>query len=273
MANNITLNCIVILNNPRNQLSANIVSLIIMIPRNETVDDLQTAIQNKLGSNIPLDIRQICHPGPVDERQNNPHLVTANHWDNECDKPKTDFGKARIIQRAWRNYKNRPESLATRVWEAVENDNTSENKKFLGITPQKIRLPETSYTGYGGRTILVKDVPAYARNLPEMFYRYSPKSWADAKKYQLQVYEKGLNRKRQKQIKTIEPLENLPYNSKAVKTHINMVNQEIQTLDTNSCKCDQTHKCPCEEEINRRVKKELDILCRRLLEYNEETFG
>ncbi|CAH1770124.1 10180_t:CDS:1, partial [Entrophospora sp. SA101] len=89
----------------------------------------------------------------------------------------------------------------------------------------------------------------------------------------LEVYEKGLNRKRQKQIKTIEPLENLPYNSKAVKTHINMVNQEIQTLDTNSCKCDQTHKCPCEEEINRRVKKELDILCRRLLEYNEETFG
>ncbi|CAJ0863870.1 11123_t:CDS:2 [Entrophospora sp. SA101] len=82
---------------------------------------------------------------------------------------------------------NRPESLATRVWEAVENDNTSENKKFLGITPQKIRLPETSYTGYGGRTILVKDVPPYARNLPEMFYRYSPKSWADAKKYQLQV--------------------------------------------------------------------------------------
>ncbi|CAJ0754414.1 16000_t:CDS:2, partial [Entrophospora sp. SA101] len=31
-----------------------------------------------------------------------------------------------------------------------------------------------------------KDVPPYARNLPEMFYRYSPKSWADAKKYQLQ---------------------------------------------------------------------------------------
>ncbi|CAJ0908924.1 19728_t:CDS:2 [Entrophospora sp. SA101] len=90
------------------------------------------------------------------------------------------------IEITWRNYKNRPESLATRVWEAVENDNTSENKKFLSITPQKIRLPETSYTGYGGRTILVKDVPAYARNLPEMFYRYSPKSWADAKKYQLQ---------------------------------------------------------------------------------------
>ena len=81
----------------------------------------------------------------------------------------------------------------------------------------------------------------------------------------LEVYEKGLNRKRQKQIKTIEPLENLPYNSKAsVKTHINMVDQEIQTSDTNSCKYDQTHNCPCftcEDKINHRVKKELDILC------------
>ena len=80
----------------------------------------------------------------------------------------------------------------------------------------------------------------------------------------LEVYEKGLNRKRKKQIQIIEPLENLSYNNKAsVKTHIDMVNQEIQTLDTNSCKCDQTHNCPCftcEDEINRRVKKELDIL-------------
>nr|CAG8652399.1 13644_t:CDS:2 [Entrophospora candida] len=64
MANNITLNCIVILNNPDNQLSANNVSLKIIISRNETVDNLQTAIQNQLESNIPLDIRQICQPGP-----------------------------------------------------------------------------------------------------------------------------------------------------------------------------------------------------------------
>src|SRR5438128_8179885 len=93
----------------------------------------------------------------------------------------------------------------------------------------------------------------------------------------LEVYEKGLNRKRKKQIHIIEPLENLSYNNKAsVKTHIDKVNQEIQTLDTNSCKCDQIHNCPCftcEEEIDRRVKKELDVLCQRLLEYNEKTFG
>jgi len=47
-----------------------------------------------------------------------------------------------------------------------------------------------------------------------------------------------------------------------------MVNQESQTQNINPiCTCNH------EEEINRRVKKELDILCRRLLEYNEETFG
>ncbi|CAJ0852360.1 5004_t:CDS:1 [Entrophospora sp. SA101] len=78
MANNIILNCIVILNNPRNQLSANIVSLIITIPSDGTVDDLQTAIQNQLESNISLDIRQICHPGPVDERRmRSPALISS----------------------------------------------------------------------------------------------------------------------------------------------------------------------------------------------------
>ena len=56
-----------------------------------------------------------------------------------------------------------------------------------------------------------------------------------------------------------------------------MANQESKTQDIDPiCICDQTRKCPCfacEEEINRRVKKELDILCQRLLEYNEKTFG
>ena len=40
---------------------------------------------------------------------------------------------ATVIQRAYRNYKKRPESLAKRVWEAVRNDGTPDNKKFLGI--------------------------------------------------------------------------------------------------------------------------------------------
>ncbi|CAG8814515.1 11489_t:CDS:2, partial [Dentiscutata erythropus] len=68
------------------------------------------------------------------------------------------------------------------------------------------------------------------------------------------VYEKGLNRKRKKQIQIIDPLKNLSYN----------YNNKAST-----------HRCPCfayGDEINRRVKKEVNILFQRLLEYNEKTF-
>ncbi|CAG8659514.1 11239_t:CDS:1, partial [Diversispora eburnea] len=112
-----------------------------------------------------------------------PEDLMQKHWDYECNKPKSRNGYARIIQTTYRNYKQKPESESSRTWEAVRNDNTSKNKKFLGMTPQKIRVPETSYVGYGGRMIQAKDVLAYARNLPEMFHHYSTKSWADAKKY------------------------------------------------------------------------------------------
>ncbi|CAG8683790.1 9972_t:CDS:1 [Acaulospora morrowiae] len=47
-----------------------------------------------------------------------------------------------------------------------------------------------------------------------------------------------------------------------------MTNQEFQTQDTVPiCTCDH------EDEINRRVKKEVDVLCQQLLEYNEKNFG
>ena len=40
---------------------------------------------------------------------------------------------ATVIQRAYRNYKKRPVSLAKQVWEAMRNDDTPDRKKFLGI--------------------------------------------------------------------------------------------------------------------------------------------
>ncbi|RGB21297.1 hypothetical protein C1646_778438 [Rhizophagus diaphanus] len=43
---------------------------------------------------------------------------------------------ATVIQRAYRNYKKRPESLAKRIWEAVRNDGIPDRKKLLGITPR-----------------------------------------------------------------------------------------------------------------------------------------
>src|SRR6266487_2754181 len=65
--------------------------------------------------------------------------------------------------------------------------------------------------------------------------------------YTLEVYEKGLNRKRKNQIQIIDPLENLSYNNKASdETHINMTDQETQTQDTVLiCTCSQARKCPC----------------------------
>ncbi|CAG8703515.1 9693_t:CDS:2 [Dentiscutata heterogama] len=76
-----------------------------------------------------------------------------------------------------------------------------------------------------------------------------------------------------------DPLENLSYNynnKASVKTHIDMINQESQTQDTIPiCSCNQTHRCfcfVCEDEINHRVKKEVNVLFQRLLEYNEKTF-
>src|SRR5581483_7445759 len=41
---------------------------------------------------------------------------------------------ATVIQRTYRNYKKRPESLAKRIWEAVRNGATPDDKKYLGIT-------------------------------------------------------------------------------------------------------------------------------------------
>ncbi|RHZ82013.1 hypothetical protein Glove_115g105 [Diversispora epigaea] len=74
--------------------------------------------------------------------------LMVNHWNNKCDKPMTDFGKARIIQIAWKNYKNRPESLATRVWNALKTDDYPNDKKFLGLTPYKADRANGS-NGYG----------------------------------------------------------------------------------------------------------------------------
>ena len=84
-------------------------------------------------------------------------------------------------------------------------------------------------------------------------------------KHEVDRYQKKLKYPRQNSLS----LENLSCN-------IDMVNQESQTQDiVPICICDKAHKCPCfvgEEEINHRVKKEIDVLCQQLLEYNEETF-
>ncbi|GES95164.1 hypothetical protein GLOIN_2v1792321 [Rhizophagus clarus] len=58
--------------------------------------------------------------------------------DNECSKAKTEDGSAQLIQRAYRNYRKRSVSLEKQVWEAVRNDNTPREKKFLSMLNRDI---------------------------------------------------------------------------------------------------------------------------------------
>ena len=62
-----------------------------------------------------------------------------NHWDHSCSKARTRNESARLIQNAYRNYKKQPETLAKRVWEAVRNDNTPREKKFLNMPDRETR--------------------------------------------------------------------------------------------------------------------------------------
>ena len=41
----------------------------------------------------------------------------------------------------------------------VRNDSTPDEKKFLGITLHKIRVPDNQYVWYFDQKILAKDVP------------------------------------------------------------------------------------------------------------------
>ncbi|PKY55740.1 hypothetical protein RhiirA4_475406 [Rhizophagus irregularis] len=50
-----------------------------------------------------------------------------------------------VIQRAYRNYKKRPESLAKRIWEVVRNNGTPDRWKYLGINNESI---QPGYIGY-----------------------------------------------------------------------------------------------------------------------------
>src|ERR1051325_3718120 len=64
--------------------------------------------------------------------------LMKHHWDTECSKAKTKDGAVRIIQRAYRNYRKRPVSLAKQIWIAVRNDNTPKEKKFLYMPGREI---------------------------------------------------------------------------------------------------------------------------------------
>nr|CAG8534217.1 8180_t:CDS:2 [Entrophospora candida] len=48
-------------------------------------------------------------------------------------KPRKSFDYGLYKRFGERNYKKRPESLASQIWNAVRNDNTPNGKEFLGL--------------------------------------------------------------------------------------------------------------------------------------------
>ena len=52
-----------------------------------------------------------------------------------------------VIQRAYRNYKKRPKSLAKQVWEVVRNDDTPDDMNFLR------GIPSREYWGFGSNDL------------------------------------------------------------------------------------------------------------------------
>ncbi|CAG8697103.1 3310_t:CDS:2 [Gigaspora margarita] len=69
------------------------------------------------------------------------------------------------------------------VWNMVRNDGTSDEKRFLNITPRDIKIPDDRYVWYIDRKILAKDIPAYHQN--GLYNHYTPYKWAEKKRDQL----------------------------------------------------------------------------------------
>jgi len=107
------------------------------------------------------------------------------------------INSVKVVQQAWRAFKLRPETWAKRVWNIVRNDNTPDEKKFLSITPRKIRVSDDRYIDYiwdpsyllteinYEDRIQAKDMPTYYQNYPILYDHYSSQSWAEKKREQL----------------------------------------------------------------------------------------
>jgi hypothetical protein len=53
------------------------------------------------------------------------------------------INNVRVIQQAWRSYKKRPASFASQIWNALRNDGTTDEEKFLDgdwVQHKKIQL-------------------------------------------------------------------------------------------------------------------------------------
>ena len=86
---------------------------------------------------------------------------------------------ATVIQRAYRNYKKRPESLAKRIWEAVRNDDTPNRWKYLGI------IPRDEYFYYINGELIKFNMKIDNFNVLYRYTLYGARTWAEEKREQL----------------------------------------------------------------------------------------
>ena len=86
---------------------------------------------------------------------------------------------ATVIQRAYKNYKKKPESLAKQIWKAMRNDDTPDDKKFLDIVSYG-----KTYHFINGKLIESNYVSNrfYVENKHNIYFA---DTWVEAKKNQL----------------------------------------------------------------------------------------
>ncbi|RHZ47954.1 hypothetical protein Glove_564g73 [Diversispora epigaea] len=138
--------------------------------------------------------------------------LMKDHYDYECSRPqidygysrpRTEFGCARVIQRLWRNFREREPSDARLAWNSLSNDNTPDDKKFLGLTrlylyaksfwgPEIVKNSQTQKQFNQWHTKWIElykqcnsNIPLdiYARKYEEYYILYS---WTGCKKDQLE---------------------------------------------------------------------------------------
>jgi hypothetical protein len=117
--------------------------------------------------------------------------LMKDHYDYECSNHRTDFGRARLIQRLWKIFREREPSNARLSWNSLPNDNTPDDKNFLGLTSCKVKNSQTrdQFNLWNAEKIAM-----YKRCNPSMVYLflnkkyeeyYIPYDWIGSKKNQL----------------------------------------------------------------------------------------
>ncbi|CAG8505800.1 12446_t:CDS:2 [Cetraspora pellucida] len=59
-----------------------------------------------------------------------------------CSRPRTEFRCARVIQRLWKNFRERKLSNAQLAWNSLPNNGNLDDEKLLGLMRHKVKNPQ-----------------------------------------------------------------------------------------------------------------------------------